>query len=197
MSRNGAAVLLLLISLLNLSYVVYRVRSPAADNIQPERRVYTYLGHDHPAYLPLDGMDDLPLSPLTVEESEMYPLLGPESDAQWSSLSSASGGYVRLGPMDRLFLVAMFHELHCLRILNFAFGKAKIASRAHIQHCLNYLRLGALCASDLTLEPGDFEQRDYTQERKGATHTCRDWSLVYTLLDDNYSAWQNRTTWSP
>ncbi|KAI0362152.1 hypothetical protein OH77DRAFT_1416377 [Trametes cingulata] len=190
--RNPLVVLLLLtINLMNLAYILNHTWRNRSSNALPGKS-YTYRGHDHPRYLPLpDG--DLPEVLVTFEESEHYPVEGPTSDDQWFSLSSASGGYVRLGPTNRMFMVTMFHELHCLRILNLAFGKHSIATLAHIQHCLNYLRLSALCFSDLSLEPGDFEKREYEVERVGATHVCRDWSSIYPVMDENYAAWKNMT----
>ena len=130
---------------------------------------------------------------MTVEESNDFPVLGADSDDAWASLASPTFGHVRLGDADRLFMVTMYHEFHCLRILNLAFGRAEIAGLAHIRHCLNYLRLGALCASDLTLEPGDFERRDFDHERTGATHTCRDWRAAGRIMEDNLYAWRNKT----
>lgn len=130
---------------------------------------------------------------MTVEESIHYPLFGAASDDQWFSLTSASYGYVRLGPDDRMFVVTTFHELHCLRLLNLAFSKAHVANTGHIKHCLNYIRQSVLCSPDLTIEPGNFEERHFDIDRTGATHACRDWSMVYPIMDDNYAVWLNIT----
>ncbi|KAL7283427.1 hypothetical protein ACG7TL_002857 [Trametes sanguinea] len=189
--RNALTHILLIVTFINVAYIVTKMKA-TRKSFGSFEHSYTYQGNDHPGYLPLNGVELSPVS-MTVEESESYPLLGPDSDEQWFSLTSTSAGYVRLGEMDRMFMVVMFHELHCLRILNLAFGKASIASLEHIQHCLNYLRLGALCSADLTLEPGDFEERDYRFNRVGATHTCRDWRMIYAVLDENYAMWKNKT----
>ena len=156
-------------------------------------RKLAYRGHDFPRTFPLPT-PELPLVSLTAEESVHYQLMGLQSDDEWFSLASADYGYVRLGPEDRMFVITMFHELHCLRVLNMAFGKAPLATPEHIRHCLGYLRQGVLCAPDLTLEPGNFEDRDFEVDRTGATHTCRDWSVVYPIADENYYAWTNRTS---
>lgn len=128
------------------------------------------------------------------EESVHYPLLGYASDSEWFSLAHLGGasGYVRLGPKDRTFVVSMFHQMHCLRVLNLAFTKAKLATPGHLHHCLNYLRQGALCHADISLEPGDFEQRNFTRQRTGATHTCKDWSKVYPIVEQNFSRWNKK-----
>lgn len=149
-----------------------------------------YQGHDFPETLPL------PFSVLSenryhqIRESEEYPIAGLKSDPQWFSLTSSSFGYVRLGNSKRLFMVTMFHELHCLRMLNLAFEPGYVES-SHIKHCLDYLRQMALCSADLTLERGDFIQQDFTINKTGETHRCRDWGKVYQVMDDNLHAWTN------
>ena len=128
-----------------------------------------------------------------MEETVHYQPLGEASDEEWLSLTSAGYGYVRLGSEDRTFMVTMFHELHCLRMLNRAFTKSQGATPEHIRHCLNYIRHSILCSPDLTLEPGDFAEKDFTVERTGGVHTCKDWGYIYRFMDDNYHAWRKRT----
>lgn len=166
----------------------------STTSIHKSRDYYTYHGHDYPEFLPLPGVEngEVPLALMTVEESVHYPVLGYESDDRWFSITSDSWGYVRLGPDDRQFVVTMFHELHCLRMLSRAFSKAGDVSPDHVKHCLNYIRQGVLCAPDLTLEFGNFEDRDFTSERTGATHVCRDWSLIYTAMDENFRSWTTK-----
>ena len=131
-----------------------------------------------------------------MEESVHYPPLGEPTEEEWLSIASPSYGYVRLGPEDRTFVVSMYHVLHCLRMLNRAFSKLPGATVGHIKHCLNYIRQGILCQPDLTLEPGNFEDRDFSVERIGGTHMCRDWEHVYKFVDQNYDVWTNKTGWS-
>ena len=132
---------------------------------------------------------------MTLEESVHYPPLGAPVDKEWLSIASPSYGYVRLGPEDRTFVITMFHELHCLRMINRAFSKMVGANIAHIKHCLNYIRQSVLCDPDLTLEPGNFEERDFEVERVGGTHVCLDWDPLYEWVDENYFGWVNRTGW--
>lgn len=181
-----ASLVLFAISTLNLVYVAlmtYRLGSTDTGE------TYTYRGHDFPETLPLLTLGQLPLVSMVAEESIQYPILGHSSDPEWFSLTTSEFGYVRLGPDGRLFIVSMFHQMHCLRVLNLAFSKARIATPGHIKHCLNYLRQAALCAADLTLEPGDFETKDYGVERTGATYTCRDWSSVYPIMEEYSARW--------
>ncbi|KAI0310864.1 hypothetical protein OF83DRAFT_1178130 [Amylostereum chailletii] len=176
---------LLAASIFNLLFIGWHLMSSSPQT-------YSWRGHDHPETLPLP-MDDLPQVSLIVEESVHYPILGLPSDDQWFGLASASYGYVRLGPDDRQFVVTMFHELHCMRLLNRAFSKEEVATVDHVKHCLAYIRQGALCAADLTLEEGNFEERDFERVRTGGHHVCRDWTAVYPVIDDNFFEWKNRT----
>lgn len=84
----------------------------------------------------------------------------------------------------------MFHQMHCLRMINLAMSKAPIASPAHLQHCLNYLRQAALCGADTSIEPGDFEQRDFNKQKTGGRHKCKDWSQAYSIMEHNYAQWK-------
>ncbi|EMD39215.1 hypothetical protein CERSUDRAFT_112888 [Gelatoporia subvermispora B] len=181
---------LFLASCLNLAWIWTQTRTQQSS--AGLAQVFSYDGHDFPETLPLpDG--GLPTVSITVEESVHYPLLGMDADDEWFSLTSAGWGYVRLGPADRLFAVTMFHELHCLRMLNRAFGNVSRPDPEHIEHCLNYLRQGILCSADLALEPGDFETKDYEVERMGATHKCGHWDTVYSFVDEKYASWEAKT----
>ena len=80
-------------------------------------------------------------------------------------------------------------------MLNSAFGHANPgwAHIHHVRHCLGYLRTSILCRPDLTLEPGDFTQRDFDVDWVGETHSCRDHSVIYDFLDKNFDDWEART----
>jgi hypothetical protein len=69
--------------------------------------------------------------------------------------------------------------MHCLAMFNLALGRSTEANRHHVQHCLGYLRALSLCASDLTLEPDDFSQRDFAVSDFEVTHECVDWAEIY------------------
>ncbi|PBK95939.1 hypothetical protein ARMGADRAFT_1045234 [Armillaria gallica] len=151
-----------------------------------------FLGHDFPSSLPLPpsrSPSDRVLLP--VQETVHYSLSGDASDNEWSNLTSAGFGYAHLGPDSRLFMVGMFHELHCLRVLNFAFDRSHKATGDHVHHCLNYLRQMALCSADVTLEPGDFTKRNFDGSRTGSVHVCRDWSALYDAMEENWVQWED------
>jgi len=127
---------------------------------------------------------------MVVEESVHYSITAPEAMSEWLYNSPFGTGSVRLGPNNRGFFISMFHELHCLRLTRIALESAPKPSLInHSFHCLNYLRQSALCASDTTLEPGDFMQRDFTLDRIGATHVCRDWDAIYQDMRINWVEW--------
>ena len=55
----------------------------------------------------------------------------------------------------------------------------------HVWHCLNYIRQNVLCSPDLSLEPGDFEERNFEVDRNNGIHVCRDWDQIYRFMNDN------------
>lgn len=137
------------------------------------------------------------------EESVRFALDSPEAKIEWLSTSPPGTGHVALGAENRAFFVAMFHQLHCLRLFQAALTGQNDQEHAH--HCLNYLRQWSLCQADLTLEPGDFTTRDFEQHRVGATHVCKDWGELYDSVAVNWrdrqlvfwiSEWTNSTPFS-
>ncbi|EJD46607.1 hypothetical protein AURDEDRAFT_184310 [Auricularia subglabra TFB-10046 SS5] len=181
-TRYAAAFLVIVCSTLNAVVILMSY----TENRAPEH--FTYHGQDFPEVLPLPWKD-LPLVEHTIEESVHFEI-SQDYDDVWKSSASAGRGFVRLGPESRLYELTMFHELHCLRALNYGNALGPV----HIHHCLNYLRQGVLCGADLTLEAGDFAERDFTRDKVGSTHTCRDWSAVYPLMEENERRWNETRT---
>jgi len=150
---------------------------------------YTFLGRDTPPYLPAKHKQ----VKMVVEESVHYPIVGSTAEKEWLWTAALGDNHVRLGPEKRMFAVSMFHQLHCLRgireSLEVGWEGLSRARQGHIHHCFNYIRQWTLCDGDLTLEPGDFTKRNWTVERQGAVHTCRDWDLVYEAMADTWKDW--------
>lgn len=116
---------------------------------------------------------------MMVEETAFY------------NLGDAEG----LGPDRRTMAVGMVHELHCLRHLQRVIEHGLKESRIeHTHHCVTYLRQWVLCSADVALEPGDFEARDFENQRVGATHTCRNWEVVYDFVNENWEDWNEYKT---
>lgn len=134
---------------------------------------------------------------LSVEESVHYALDAPETFEEWAQLQQRipGRGSVRIGSSHRSFILPMFHELHCIENLrDEVLGKGinrdkNMAGWGHVQHCANYLRQWTLCRADLTLERGDFAERNYTWDRQGATHQCRDWRAVFGAVHSDWESW--------
>ncbi|RDX57168.1 hypothetical protein OH76DRAFT_1476613 [Lentinus brumalis] len=196
LSSTTKVLLLFLVNIVNVLYILSYVRNASSSRSAAfKEHDYSWRGHDFPEHLPLPF--EVERVPVTIEESVHYPPLGAPTDQEWLSIASPSYGYIRLGPEDRTFVITMFHELHCLRMINRALSKMPGATVDHIKHCLNYIRQGILCEPDLTLEPGNFEERDFEVERIGGTHMCLNWDPLYEWVDDNYYGWINRTGWVP
>lgn len=128
---------------------------------------------------------------MTFEESVRYQLGVSETRAEFLALSPiwTNQGYVRLGTEHRLFLPAMFHQLHCIHGLAMVFQHPVNASSWHDHHCFNYLRRLFLCSADTTLEPYDYLTRDYATHPVGITRECRSWAAMYQFAEENYAAW--------
>ena len=93
---------------------------------------------------------------------------------------------------NRALFSSMFHQLHCIGL----FAKETLVASEgwerdwHVQHCFNFVREMILCHPDLTLEPGNFLEKNYTVERTGAVHICRDWTKVWEEVDKNFKAFK-------
>ncbi|TFK42239.1 hypothetical protein BDQ12DRAFT_625246, partial [Crucibulum laeve] len=151
---------------------------------------YTLVGDDHPKRLPVPEK----LVKMIVQESTHYGISEPEAETEWLWTATIGDGHVRIGKEKRMFAVAMFHQLHCLRGIRNAMDKGwnsiSPARQTHILHCYNYLRQWTLCSADVTLEPGDFTKRNFTTQRHGATHTCIDWKPAYDYMSDKWMEWE-------
>lgn len=69
------------------------------------------MGRDHPAELPLY----VPEAAMNAEwpDDELY---GLWEDKEWESLFPRGNGWVTLGPNDEMFVLSMYHQLHCLSV---------------------------------------------------------------------------------
>lgn len=195
----------LLVSLINLVLIAHRLEifskflKASTYSKQCSRRAasatkYTvaYTGNDFPEYLPLNrplSLVDRVFDNYTAD----FPIHGPDAESAWMSIYPEGFGFVRLGLERRILCVSMFHQLHCVDKMRRALDNPDdpVATIPHLQHCMNYIRQMVLCASDLTLEPEEYnpvtESRDATGV--GVTHTCHDWSAVYDTINDNYAQW--------
>lgn len=129
------------------------------------------MGDDYPMRLPVHREPVL----MAVEESVHYPIAGAEAYEEWLWTGPYGDHVIRLGESYRSFEISMFHQLHCLRSIRQTiergdFNEQTAFDQGHLHHCFTYLRQWTLCSADVTLEPGDFERRNFTVERTGAVH---------------------------
>lgn len=116
-------------------------------------------------------------------------------DRPWGTPASPDDHYLpRAITGKRAFVVTMFHELHCLRMLNAGYGSEDNMSEGHLKHCLHYLRQMALCDADMTPEPAGWEEKWSTEDdtdldREGATHVCQDFQSVFDAIENNWVEW--------
>lgn len=146
-----------------------------------------YIGDDYPESVPITNDDRSVI--MNVEESVYFDVRSPTSEEEWMSTMPYGKGMLRLGQDHRMFAVTMFHELHCMRYIHGVLTATKTPLHAHLHHCLDYLRQMTLCDADLTLEAGDFMTRNFTEERGGSIHICRDWEAVYDEATMNWISW--------
>ncbi|KAJ6632221.1 hypothetical protein B0H10DRAFT_8309 [Mycena sp. CBHHK59/15] len=118
-----------------------------------------------------------------------YPLT---DDQKWASIVPPQRGFVRLGPDGTPFSIALFHQLHCINGVRFAYiavrdglfktPEARKASFQHVNHCFDVLRQSLLCKADTTL---------MALGTTNHTRRCRDWSPVREFVDSNHAFWQD------
>ncbi|KAI1362291.1 hypothetical protein F5Y08DRAFT_341837 [Xylaria arbuscula] len=132
------------------------------------------------------------------------------SDAAWAELLTGSNiviypeeaqimGFESLELRDRPGFVGsltVYHELHCIKLIRHWFyheyyypNQTKAEhdeALGHVEHCLETLRLSAMCHGDITVRPFEWLRDDIGQVigptvKAGALHQCVDW--------DKLSAW--------
>ncbi|KZV68914.1 hypothetical protein PENSPDRAFT_581724 [Peniophora sp. CONT] len=165
----------------------------------PETVPYSYEGSDHPSELPLH----IPPAAMNVEwpDDQLY---GLHEDSEWESLFPRGNGWLTLGPNNTMWVLSMYHQMHCLSVLRHAYVAAKSGTLVytpggngtgvehHTNHCLTYLREFILCNADTTLEESYLIVHENGFKEHGATgmdmvHRCRDWTKVRDYLEDNFA----------
>ncbi|KAF9524158.1 hypothetical protein CPB83DRAFT_861709 [Crepidotus variabilis] len=139
----------------------------------------------------------------TTVKSERFGLYSNDSD--WDSILPHGAGFMIHPKNGQHYLLAHYHQLHCLSSLRKYLRMAMIQNVTqftpmdvgHVSHCMIYLRQLTLCNVDLTLEPPSHKQTTpdgrvvNTVTGVGITHRCRDWSQVWHYMEDNFSKYKN------
>jgi len=182
--RTSSSLLLMAVVALNvilfitaLAYIRYHVQVNSDVNVEIS------VGSEYPLALPNILV--------TMEYTENYAIYGSQANAEWVATTPKANGYIHVGKENRFMSLAFGHEMHCIRILRMAIAYPlhPDANTQHANHCLNYLRMYALCNPDLTLEKFDLLEGKVTFNKLGATHICRDWRLVYDELSRALREW--------
>ncbi|KAF9461366.1 hypothetical protein BDZ94DRAFT_817050 [Collybia nuda] len=122
---------------------------------------------------------------------DTYPLT---NDEIWASIVPPQRGFIRLGPQGTPFAISLYHQLHCINGIRFAYVAARDslfkrpadreAAFQHVNHCFDVLRHSLLCKADTTLSPvGSYNQTNITRR-------CRDWAQVREFVDKNHEFWR-------
>ncbi|KAJ6569446.1 hypothetical protein B0H19DRAFT_695071 [Mycena capillaripes] len=172
---------------LNL-FLAFRVLPQARYTQSSANRLaetYTFIADDFPEFW---DIGEMPMIGFPVQETEHYPVTGEDATRQWASYTPAGSGYLRLGPENRDFALAMTHEDHCLRLIRGVLANPSLPIARAMPYCLNYLRQMILCMPNLTLESPDdlLDSLNFTTARHGSVHVCKDWRKVYAALDANW-----------
>ncbi|KAJ7222256.1 hypothetical protein GGX14DRAFT_491953, partial [Mycena pura] len=118
---------------------------------------------------------------MVVEDTVRYRYPKGEASKEWEVANPHGAGIYHLEGK---------HQHHCIETFGQQLTRTRKASDwGHLQHCLKYLREMAMCQPDLTLEPGDFTKRNFTVERWGAIHICRDLEPVYDSVGSSWREW--------
>ncbi|KAF9553338.1 hypothetical protein CPC08DRAFT_612096, partial [Agrocybe pediades] len=140
---------------------------------------------------------------MQFNDTSAYDFSTPEGRKAWKASYPPGGGSVRLGHANRAVFLSMYHQLHCVETFAKVLFQPKSESktkyeretksqtRAHLQHCLNFLREIALCRPDLTLERGDVfaDISDSTKSGRSSTRVCRDAGPIREAVSENYKNW--------
>ncbi|KAI8630470.1 hypothetical protein F5Y19DRAFT_474252 [Xylariaceae sp. FL1651] len=102
-------------------------------------------------------------------------LRGEEAEGVADKTYQKPGGWYLTGP-------DAFHQLHCLDVLRkalrpdyYELPNPEPVHTMHVEHCLDYLRQGVMCAADLTMIPVSWsEKRGRILQNTEVVHTCRD-----------------------
>ncbi|KAI0424463.1 hypothetical protein F5Y09DRAFT_353404 [Xylaria sp. FL1042] len=114
-------------------------------------------------------------------------LRGEEAERVADMTYQESGGWYLTGP-------GSFHQLHCLDVIRKALRPDYYTTpnpepmhTMHVEHYLDYLRQGVMCAADLTMIPVQWStKRDRILQNTEVVHTCRNFEKIHewTLARD-------------
>ncbi|KAI1318208.1 hypothetical protein F5Y16DRAFT_406399 [Xylariaceae sp. FL0255] len=136
-----------------------------------------------------------------------------EMDAEWKKLTEATNIFVTPDEQEQLggdlFLyepaglytaqLTVFHDLYCLNFIRqslypdyYPEMRNDYTWQAHLEHCIDAIRLSVMCSGDMTIIPVKWsENTGWIMPIFDTTHTCRDfdalraWALERQLTNDD------------
>lgn len=101
--------------------------------------------------------------------------------------------------MDR-FCLTVFHQLHCLRGIQEAFyalvkDPTSEPALAHVNHCIDYIRVGVMCYGDTALEGQSTYSSKDRANGNGSNHVCKDFGALLEWANDRSSHKKAREIW--
>ncbi|KAF6806286.1 hypothetical protein CSOJ01_08945 [Colletotrichum sojae] len=102
-------------------------------------------------------------------------------------------------PMDR-FCLTVFHQLHCLRGIQEAFyalikDPTSQPALAHVNHCIDYIRVGVMCYGDTALEGQSTYSSEDRANGNGSNHVCKDFGAILEWANERSSHKKAREVW--
>ncbi|KAI9146895.1 Oxidase ustYa [Paramyrothecium foliicola] len=84
---------------------------------------------------------------------------------------------------EEVYMIAVFHQLHCLSTLMTSYGRAVISRQPpedleHDAHCFDLLRQALLCAADTTVEGQTSHGLGW-----GSVHQCKDMDAIKAWIE--------------
>ncbi|THU88502.1 hypothetical protein K435DRAFT_830537 [Dendrothele bispora CBS 962.96] len=146
------------------------------------RGKYSYRGSDFPPRHPFLHL--IPAA-MTLQRSTRYAFDFPHNITyqEWETLVDHPAGYgrVHLGSQKRMFLMAFYHQLHCVRELYRGIYDIHDTSAtfSHVDHCIH---------AAASLEEGDFME---LPESTGADLFCWDWEAIYQGINASWMAFES------
>jgi len=145
---------------------------------------------------------EFPLVTKVFEQGKFVTEINDEVERRWEDDMPRGRGFVYVPTGhedhdDNIYVVSVFHQLHCLYMMQKSFTKAMenplqvpIGEVYHTYHCAELLRQALKCAADPTLDPTVHIAEAPTGRATSGwngTHVCRDFDSLFAWTDEHRS----------
>ncbi|KAJ7344026.1 hypothetical protein DFH08DRAFT_871634 [Mycena albidolilacea] len=169
-----------------LFITVWRITGPSKELFSPQEPNIQYA--KQPQEVP--GR----FSPTTDIVQDPDSAFAIDDDAKWATIVPHSRGFIRLGQDGVPFSIAIYHQLHCVNTVRFAYRVARdgLFKKAHdrdvafdhANHCFDLLRQTLLCKADTTLLPLGSSNETTVQTRR-----CGNPAQIMDFVRKNQAFW--------